>query len=579
MNTVALIVDHRPPYLRDPAGGHTLLSMPLGVRTALDHLVEQCRDVGVGDVWVVRPSGVGDGQPASGRQPGDGMTRFIRPDDVDDVLTRYEQSDVTVVIDVRYWPSNQFDLGALFEQRPDLRWSAHAVCIGRAIDATVEQIEQDSSGFVCRIQRAYDLVTWPRTGPIAASLIPMSALTRVTFDTPGRMRIQLVRDGFLSCDASIASQVVDVTEPAGLLALSDKAAFDAIAGSAPSGYERRGESALVGAKCRIDPSARLIGPIVIQNDAVVEGGATIVGPAVIGRHARIGKDAVIAQSVVWEHADVADRASARHCIVEGRYSGRDNADAGAFIPKHGPRVVGTWEPAVGDIRNVTEERRFYLAAKWVSDTVLATLAVVVLAPVFLLAALCIAIDSRGPVFFRDKREGKDGHVFDCLKFRSMHLDAHQRQRELYGKSKVDGPQFKLPDDPRVTRVGRLLRATNLDELPQLINVALGQMSLVGPRPSPFRENQICVPWRRARLSVRPGITGLWQICRHDRDAGDFHQWIAYDIAYVRHMSLWLDVKILLATVLTLGGRWSVPSSWIVGSPLGTPRLGKRAAAA
>jgi lipopolysaccharide/colanic/teichoic acid biosynthesis glycosyltransferase len=118
-------------------------------------------------------------------------------------------------------------------------------------------------------------------------------------------------------------------------------------------------------------------------------------------------------------------------------------------------------------------------------------------------------------------------------------------------------------DPRVTRVGRWLRRLNLDEIPQLFNVLTGEMSLVGPRPSPFRENQLCIPWREARLSVRPGITGLWQICRNNRSSGDFHQWIYYDLLYVRHMSLWVDIKILLATIYTLGGKGHVPLSWVI----------------
>jgi lipopolysaccharide/colanic/teichoic acid biosynthesis glycosyltransferase len=91
------------------------------------------------------------------------------------------------------------------------------------------------------------------------------------------------------------------------------------------------------------------------------------------------------------------------------------------------------------------------------------------------------------------------------------------------------------------------------------------MSLVGPRPSPFRENQLCVPWRDARLSVRPGITGLWQVCRHDRKQGDFHEWIHFDLLYVRHMSFLADLKILVATVFTMGGQWAVPLSWIISS--------------
>jgi lipopolysaccharide/colanic/teichoic acid biosynthesis glycosyltransferase len=132
---------------------------------------------------------------------------------------------------------------------------------------------------------------------------------------------------------------------------------------------------------------------------------------------------------------------------------------------------------------------------------------------------------------------------------------------------VDGPQFKIEADPRVTRLGAFLRDTCIDELPQLINVVVGEMSLVGPRPSPFRENQMCIPWREARLSVRPGITGLWQVCRRKRAKGDFHQWIYYDLLYVRHQSLWVDLKILVATLVSLGGKWSVPLSWIVA-----PRL-------
>jgi lipopolysaccharide/colanic/teichoic acid biosynthesis glycosyltransferase len=131
---------------------------------------------------------------------------------------------------------------------------------------------------------------------------------------------------------------------------------------------------------------------------------------------------------------------------------------------------------------------------------------------------------------------------------------------------TDGPHFKIDSDPRVTKVGRVLRALNIDELPQLLNVLSGEMSLVGPRPSPFRENQVCVPWREARLAVRPGITGFWQVCRHDRSAGDFHQWIEYDLLYVQHMSFWLDMKILAATVLTLGGKLRhVPSQRLVPS--------------
>jgi lipopolysaccharide/colanic/teichoic acid biosynthesis glycosyltransferase len=137
------------------------------------------------------------------------------------------------------------------------------------------------------------------------------------------------------------------------------------------------------------------------------------------------------------------------------------------------------------------------------------------------------------------------------------------ERQLRDQSLVDGPQFKIERDPRITRLGRILRRLNLDELPQILNVLRGEMSFVGPRPSPFRENQLCVPWREGRLSVRPGITGLWQVCRHDRDQGDFHQWIQYDLLYVQHQSLLVDLKILLATFVALAGRGHVPLEWIL----------------
>jgi len=152
----------------------------------------------------------------------------------------------------------------------------------------------------------------------------------------------------------------------------------------------------------------------------------------------------------------------------------------------------------------------------------------------------------------------------------MNEGADARQRDLHAVNLMDGPQFKMVRDPRITWIGRLLRATNIDEIPQLFNVLRGEMSLIGPRPSPLRENQYCVPWRQARLSVRPGITGLWQVCRHDREISDFHQWIEYDLLYVRHASLLLDLKIFAATIFTLGGKGHVRLSWMVPHNSATP---------
>ncbi len=198
------------------------------------------------------------------------------------------------------------------------------------------------------------------------------------------------------------------------------------------------------------------------------------------------------------------------------------------------------------------------------DASVAAVALLLLSPLMLLVAAVVWLESKGPIFFGDKREGEGGRVFRCWKFRTMFTGADRAQRQLNGLNNTDGPHFKVDRDPRVTRVGRVLRALNVDELPQLFNVLMGEMSLVGPRPSPFRENQVCVPWRAARLSVSPGITGFWQVCRHERAAGDFHQWIEYDLLYVQYFSFWLDLKILAATLLTLGGKAThVPASWLL----------------
>jgi len=162
-------------------------------------------------------------------------------------------------------------------------------------------------------------------------------------------------------------------------------------------------------------------------------------------------------------------------------------------------------------------------------------------------ALAIKLTSPGPAFFKDKRQGLHGKEFCCLKFRSMPVGADKIQDKLRMISQVDGPQFKITDDPRLTTVGRLLRDTYIDEVPQFLNVLLGQMSVVGPRPSPELENTLCPYWRDARLSVRPGITGLWQIRRTRQPMKDFQEWIHYDTEYLRKLSLKMDLWICWQT--------------------------------
>lgn len=182
------------------------------------------------------------------------------------------------------------------------------------------------------------------------------------------------------------------------------------------------------------------------------------------------------------------------------------------------------------------------------DIVFALAALALTLPIYPFVMLAIWLEDGRPFFFAHTRESLNGKEFPCLKFRSMRKDADQMKAQLMELNQVDGPQFYIADDPRLTRVGRLLRKVQVDELPQFINVLLGQMSVVGPRPSPYKENQYCPGWREARLSVRPGVTGLWQVKRTRAAGSDFQEWIRYDIEYVENMSLWLDLRIIWRTV-------------------------------
>jgi lipopolysaccharide/colanic/teichoic acid biosynthesis glycosyltransferase len=179
------------------------------------------------------------------------------------------------------------------------------------------------------------------------------------------------------------------------------------------------------------------------------------------------------------------------------------------------------------------------------DFLLSAIGLIVLAPVFLVAAIAIKLDSRGPVFFKQRRIGKHLKPFNMLKFRTMVVDAEARLAALEQENQRKGPLFKLDVDPRVTRIGRFLRASSLDELPQLINVIKGEMSLVGPRPALPAEVAEFPIELRERHRVRPGITGLWQVEARDNPSFDAYQRL--DLFYVENWSLALDLVVMLGT--------------------------------
>lgn len=257
---------------------------------------------------------------------------------------------------------------------------------------------------------------------------------------------------------------------------------------------------------QIELGAKFIGPVWVGAGRQVAAGTTVIGPA-----------------VVWDDPDARpETGDIEWLTIE-------------------PREI----PDEANIRDVTPLDR---VLKRLFDLAFSTFAILITLPLYPLIMLAIWIEDGRPWFFGHKRETLGGVEFPCIKFRSMRKDAEKIKAMLMAQNQADGPQFYMERDPRLTRVGRVLRKYNLDELPQFFNVLVGHMSIVGPRPSPRAENQYCPPWREARLSVRPGITGLWQIRRTRQTGSDFQEWIKYDIEYVENRSWGLDLWIIWKTI-------------------------------
>ncbi|HLL89623.1 MAG TPA: sugar transferase [Tepidisphaeraceae bacterium] len=264
----------------------------------------------------------------------------------------------------------------------------------------------------------------------------------------------------------------------------------------------------------VSPKAKAIGPVWVGTGRHLEAGATVIGPA-----------------IVW---DAADRRPAT-----GEIQWQE------IEPRRPPEQARPADPGAFDD-----------AFKRTFDVCFATLALLMTLPLYPLICLAIWWEDGRPFFFAHWRETKGGKEFPCLKFRSMRKDAEKIKEQLKKLNQADGPQFFMENDPRLTRVGRFLRKVNLDELPQFLNVLAGHMSIVGPRASPYKENQFSPAWREARLSVRAGITGLWQVKRTRRAGSDFQEWIKYDIEYVEKRNWRLDLLIIWQTIRNILGKVS-----------------------
>ncbi|MEW6066914.1 MAG: exopolysaccharide biosynthesis polyprenyl glycosylphosphotransferase [Nitrospirota bacterium] len=313
----------------------------------------------------------------------------------------------------------------------------------------------------------------------------------------------------------------------------------------------------IGKDVKVSSKAYLLGPIVIGDGCTIKDWAQIVGPAVIGDRCQISEEVIIRESILWDDVSLSNGSKIEYSVIAKNsnipnnfhiknmvvLNGLSIGDAN-LIPQN-YNIKGIIN--LSDIMSVSgTTKNIYKILKRIMDVALSAIGVILLLPLFLVIAIAIKIDSRGSVFYIQKRCGIGGKLFNMIKFRSMVANAETLHEDLLSKNESDGPMFKITNDPRVTRLGKILRSTSLDEIPQLFNVIKGDMSLIGPRPLIMDEMRFSPSWRDIRLKVKPGITGLWQI--QGRSEAPFHDWIKYDTYYVKNQSLWLDLKILFKTI-------------------------------
>jgi lipopolysaccharide/colanic/teichoic acid biosynthesis glycosyltransferase len=566
MRVWPVILDSRPAYVQGQQRGGSLLLAPYGSAVLVEHVMTGVRLATAEAPVVVAAEGAPPDYASHLRAVCPNATVVTTSGAFVDAIGGHELSDALLFVDPRCMPLDGLDFSDLIRQHlAEPRVARHLVAFERASAGTKERVSFDASGQVRAIQRHYEEATWAFISGVSVSMVPCASAIVGELEPPAslsELRETLIARGFPGRDMEIVGGAISLADERGMLAANERSLLAGLATGRDDALTST--PILVGGGQTIAETVRTRGPVVVHPGATIEANASIFGPAVIGAGARVGAGAIVAHAVIGPD-----------CVVPPRATVRDRAwfvVADAQTTVESPRIsfgerlarLSLEAPQVAPVVHQQTKAGAYFAAKRALDVSVAWSGLLLLSPFCLLILIAIKLESRGPTFFGDKREGLGGRVFKCWKFRTMYTGADLAQHALKQQDQTDGPHFKVDGDPRVTRVGRVLRLLNVDEIPQLFNVLVGEMSLVGPRPSPFRENQICVPWRAARLSVRPGITGFWQVCRHNRAAGDFHQWIEYDLLYVQHLSITLDVKILAATLLTLGGKVAhVPTSWLV----------------
>ena len=439
-----------------------------------------------------------------------------------------------------------------------------------------EKIQMDGQGRVKRVHRHYEsrdtVLQVDRDWPVIIVLSADAMKTLLDVSLPHRINqwpAAMLRAGLLVRGSTVPGRSFSLRDREHLYELNELILRLRPNWLAQGGnLVDQGEKVWVGKNVRIDSTANLLGPIAIGDDVEIGPDAVIVGPTTIGRGSKIGAGVVLKRSVVLPDTTLASAAFKNHTLSQAIVLGGDTPTIQALTPADPARgesfatlsadrpirletvLEGGATPALTGFGY-----RAFRITKRAMDIIGALVALAMFLPFFPFIMAAIYLNSPGPFFYGAVRQGRGGKNFRCWKFRTMVANADDIKRNLMTKNEVDGPQFKMKNDPRIFKVGKILRKLNIDEWPQFWNVLCGQMSLVGPRPSPEKENQMCPAWREARLSVRPGITGLWQVSRRrDRGESDFQEWIYFDVQYIKKQSVWLDLKICLKTIVFALGK-------------------------
>jgi lipopolysaccharide/colanic/teichoic acid biosynthesis glycosyltransferase len=311
----------------------------------------------------------------------------------------------------------------------------------------------------------------------------------------------------------------------------------------------------------LPPDVMLVGPMILGEGVRIGARCRLIGPLVIGKNARIGDGVFLREAVIGENVTLGNCTRVERSIIEGDQEVKEDAQISESVTTSHGLQQGSLNLVERDLRvgvasmtfskfvRAHAKRGFYSVFKRLFDIMFATAALILSLPLMAVVALAILSDSGWPVLFRQRRCGKKGKEFNMMKFRSMRADAAEIRARIGHLNECDGPVFKISNDPRFTRIGRILRKYSLDEIPQLWNVLRGDMSVVGPRPLAESELRTCPSWREARLQVKPGLTGLWQVS--SREKKSFHDWILHDLRYVRDQSFLLDMSILVRTLTVL----------------------------